>query len=112
MFQEALKMISIGRTLRILALIGCSAVWLAYGLDDSTISGTVKNSAGAPFRGAFVRARNVKTAMTINVLSDGQGRYRVQNLPSGDYEIRATAIGYKDGVRSGVKVAAGQSQSF
>src|ERR1041385_7008749 len=105
-------MISIARSLLIIALIACSAVWSAYGLDDSTISGTVKNSEGAPFRGAFIRARNVKTAMTINVLADGQGRYRVQNLPSGDYEIRATAIGYKDDVRSGVKVSAGQAQSF
>ena len=50
--------------------------------------------------------------MTFNALSDTQGRYRVQNVPAGDYEIRATAIGYKDDIRSSVKVAAAGSQSL
>ena len=77
-------MISISRRLVIVTLVICSIAWTVYGLDDNTISGTVKNSTGAPFRGAFVRVRNVKTTMTFNVLSDTQGRYRVQNVPAGD----------------------------
>jgi len=106
-------MISISRSLAILALaITWSIAWTAYGVDGTAISGTVKNSAGAPYRGAFVKVRNVKTTMTFNVLSDSAGRYRVQNVPPGDYEIRATAIGYKDDVRSGVTVAANVSRSF
>src|SRR6058998_2202529 len=105
-------MITIFRRLAVLTLIICSITWSAYGIDGTTISGTVKNSTGASFRGAFVRVRNVKTTMTFNVLSDTQGRYRVQNVPPGDYEIRATAIGYKDDIRSSVKVAAAGSQSL
>jgi len=105
-------MISISRSLVILTLVAWSIALSAYGLDGTTISGTVKNSTGVPYRGAFVRVRNVKTTMTFNVLSDSEGRYRVQNVPPGDYEIRAAAIGYKDDVRSGVKVAANGSQSF
>jgi virginiamycin B lyase len=105
-------MISMARNLGIVVLLAWSVAWPAYGPNDGTISGTVKNSTDAPFKGSFVRARNVKTKTTVNVLSDSRGQYRVQNLPPGDYEVRATAIGYKDDVRSGVKVAAGQSQSF
>ena len=105
-------MISISRSLVVLTFVTWSMAWSAYGLDGTTISGTVKNSTGVPYRGAFVRVRNVKTTMTFNVLSDSAGRYRVQNVPPGDYEIRATAIGYKDDVRSGVKLAANGSQSF
>src|SRR5438034_760509 len=98
-------MISISRRLRVLTLITWSTAWSAYRLDGATISGTVKNSTGAPYRGAFVRVRNVKTTMTVSVLSDSEGRYRVPNVPPGDYEVRATGIGYKDDVRSGVTVA-------
>src|SRR5436190_14993860 len=105
-------MISVSRTLAVLTLITLSIGCSAYALDGASISGTVKNSAGTPYRAAFVKVRNVKTAMTFNVLSDSQGRYRVENVPPGDYEIRATAIGYKDTVRSGVTVAANQSRSF
>src|SRR5438128_8090183 len=105
-------MISLSRGLAVVTLVIWSVVSSAYALDNSRISGTVKNSTGAPFRGAFVRVRNEKTTMTFNVLADGQGRYSVQNVPPGDYEIRATATGYKDDVRSNVKVNSADSQSF
>src|SRR5436309_15815884 len=105
-------MISISRRLALITLLTWSVAWSAYGIDGTTISGTVKNSSGAAYRGAFVRVRNVKTTMTFNVLSDSEGHYRVQNVPPGDYEIRAIAIGYKDDVRSGVKAVANVSQSL
>ena len=80
--EEGAEMISISRSLTILALaITWSFAWSAYGVDGTTISGTVKNSTGGPYRGAFVKVRNVKTTMTFNVLSDSAGRYRVQNVP-------------------------------
>src|ERR1043166_9081244 len=103
---------SISRGLAVLTLITWSTAWSAYRLDGTAISGTVKGSAGAPYRGAFVRVRNVKTTMTFSALSDSEGRYRVPNVPPGDYEVRATAIGYKDDVRSGVTVAANSSPSL
>ena len=84
----------------------------AHGAANGSISGTVKDSFGTPFKGTFVRVRNEKTKITVDVLSDKQGRYRAQNLPSGEYLIRATAIGYRDDTRSGVKVADGGSVSL
>src|SRR5205809_6917056 len=105
-------MITIFRRLAVLTLIICSITWSACGIDGTTISGTVKNSTGAPYRGAFVRVRNVKTTMTFSVLSDSEGRYRVPNVPPGDYEVRATAIGYTDDVRAGVTLAANSSPSL
>src|ERR1700704_4201641 len=41
--------------------------------DAATITGTVKGPDGQAFRGAFVQARNAKTKITVNVLSDNQG---------------------------------------
>ncbi len=38
-----------------------------------------------PFQSAFVQAQNTKTKITVNVLSDSQGHYRVDQLPAGEY---------------------------
>ncbi len=49
----------------------------------STITGTVKGPDGAAFQGAFVEAQNAKTKITVAVLSDTQGHYRIEDLPGG-----------------------------
>jgi len=36
--------------------------------DAATVSGTVTGPDGAPLRGAFVQARNVKTRITVIVI--------------------------------------------
>jgi virginiamycin B lyase len=83
----------------------------AYGASDGSISGTVKGPSGAPFRGGFVTAQNSQSKITVNVLSDSQGRYRIQNLAPGEYQVRVMATGYKADPRAGVKLAAGDSAS-
>src|ERR1700692_4343100 len=88
----------------------CAA--LAYGASDAVISGVVKDPAGAPFRGAFVHAQNAQSKITMSVMSDNQGRYRIPNLAPGEYQIRVTATGYKSDPRPGVKLSAGDSSSL
>jgi len=83
----------------------------AYGAADGNISGVVKNPAGAPFRGAFVQAQNTQSKITVDVMSDSQGRYRIPNLAPGEYQVRASATGFKADPRTGVKLAAGDSAS-
>jgi hypothetical protein len=55
--------------------------------DGATITGTVKGPDDAPFRGAFVQAQNMRTRVTVDVLSDKDGRYEVENLPAGSRQI-------------------------
>jgi virginiamycin B lyase len=81
----------------------------AYG---ATVSGTVKGPDGAPFKGAFVQAQNKKTRITVNVLSGSGGRYRAENLPAGEYDLRIRAIGYRADARTGVTLTAGQDATF
>jgi virginiamycin B lyase len=78
----------------------------------ATISGTVKGPDGAPFMGAFVQAQNTKTKITVNVLSHKDGKYHVDDLPAGDYEIRIRAIGYQADPRLGVSLKSKQKASF
>jgi hypothetical protein len=91
------------------AIIFCSA--MAHGATDAAISGIVKDPSGTPVRGAFVHAQNLQSKITVNVMSDGQGRYRIPNLAPGDYQIRVTAAGFKADPRTGVKLSAGASSS-
>ncbi len=77
----------------------------------ATISGTVTGPDRAPFRGAFVQARNAKTRITVSVLSDRDGRYVVENLPAGDYRLAVKAIGYKADAKTGIALAAEQTLS-
>src|SRR5262249_14159502 len=51
-------------------------------VEAATITGTVTGPDGAPLRGAFVQARNAQTRITVSVLSDKDGKYRVENLPA------------------------------
>ena len=77
----------------------------------SEISGVVKGPDGAAFKGAFVHAQNAKTKITVDVLSDRNGAYRIPNLEAGEYQVRATAVGYKSDPRSGVTLDSDQPVS-
>jgi virginiamycin B lyase len=77
----------------------------------ATISGTVTGPDNAAFRGVFVQARNAKTKITVSVLSDPQGHYRIEGLPAGDYRVGVRAPGYKAESKNGIALAADQSLS-
>ena len=84
----------------------------SHGASGGTISGTVKGPDGAPFKGAFVRAQNTTSRIIVDVLSDRQGGYRIQDLAPGKYEVRATAVGYKTDPHGDVMVDAVQPVSL
>ena len=78
----------------------------------ATITGTVNGPDGKPFMAAFVIAENTQNKVTVNVLSDAQGRYRIGNLPAATYAVRTRAIGYRSEAHAGVQLAAAQQASF
>ena len=100
--------------LRILKILGLvSAVGLISSIAfGATITGKVTGPDGAPFRAAFVQARNAKTRVTVIVLSGNDGKYRVENLPAGDYQVLAKAVGYRSDPKSGIVLAANQNATF
>jgi virginiamycin B lyase len=93
----------------LLAALTIFAGSLCYG---ATITGTVRGADGAPFQGAFVEARNMKMKMTVIVLSDSQGRYRLEKLPAGEYRMQIDATGYRTEPRTGVSLSGDQKTSF
>jgi hypothetical protein len=93
-------------------VLGGLVAFLGSACYGATIAGTVNGADGAPFQGAFVEAQNAKTKITVIVLSDSQGRYRIPDLSAGDYRVQIRAVGYRADPRSGVTLAADQNASF
>ncbi len=97
-----------GRVARSVAL---AAVVLVLGagtlLAQATgkIEGRVRDQAGAPIANAQVFI--VGTA--FNALTNPQGYYFINNVPSGTISVRAAFIGYKSTQVDGVRVLAGQT---
>src|SRR6267143_5308433 len=96
---------------KVLALLS-SVVFLGSACYGATITGTVKGADGAPFQGSFVEAQNAKSKITVIVLSDTQGRYRIPDLAAGDYRVFIKAVGYRADPRNPVTLAADQNASL
>jgi iron complex outermembrane recepter protein len=56
-----------------------------------SVSGTVKNETGEPLAGASVRILNT----TIGVLSDAEGKFRIEKIPSGEFTLRISMVGFE-----------------
>src|SRR6266849_5920185 len=95
----------------VLALSGLIFSFASF-THGATISGSVKGPDGKPFKGAFVEAQNVESRITVNVLADKDGRYRVENLPEGQYQLMVRAVGYRFEPRTGINLAAEQNASY
>src|SRR5947208_13906888 len=93
--------------LSVLGTVSFAATALA-----GSITGSVTGPDGKPFMGAFVVAENPQTKMTVNVLSNAQGRYRIGNLPDATYTVKIASIGYKSEPKAEVKLAGDQKLSF
>jgi len=100
------------RSISKLAAFASVVILFSSSAFAATVTGTVKGPDGAPFEGAFVAAVNSKTKISVSVLSDKQGRYRVENLPAGEYQVRVRAVGFTTDTHSGVDLTADQNISF
>jgi len=68
----------------------------------ATLLGTVTDKTGATVAGANVTARNMQTNLTRTVESNGQGEYRIEFLPVGNYEVEVAGTGFKKAVLHGI----------
>ena len=97
-----------------LCLVGALTLF-GYAAWGATVSGVVQDSEGAPLKGAFVEARRTEGVQIRNfavvVLSDKQGRYRIENLSRGDYQLSAWKNGYEATTPAAVELTDGQTVS-
>ncbi len=87
----------IGRkSLRLVALFAGAA--FATSAYSSVISGVVRDPAGKPAANVFVSAHDATRKLSVSVLTDKAGRYRIDELFPGRYDLRARKTGFADGV--------------
>jgi hypothetical protein len=93
-----------------LLLLLASVPLLVYGqTTGASISGEVRDTSGAVIPGANLTITNVETGVTRRVTSDATGRYRVQNLAVGSYQVEATFSGFKSVTRRGITLTVGRA---
>jgi hypothetical protein len=77
--------------------------------DRGTITGTVSDPAGAVIANAPIQAKNEGTGGLYQVVSTATGNYTLAELPAGNYEITATAPGFKKFIRQGLTIQVAQT---
>jgi outer membrane receptor protein involved in Fe transport len=104
---------------RVAATLFCGVIALAFllavpssqlhaqGVTSASVLGTVTDSAGAVVPNAAVQVKNLATGQIQQVVTDGQGRYTIAELPIGNYEAQASKSGFQTTVRTGVTLTVG-----
>src|SRR5262245_21377726 len=76
-----------------LCLVLIATIVGAQTATTGTIEGTVTDPNGAVVPGATVRVTSPNLMRVQTATSDGQGRYRIANLPPGKYTVTVEATG-------------------
>ena len=77
-----------------------------------TLTGMVRDVAGAGIPGATIALRNLTTNQTRNMTSEADGRYRATAMAVGDYEVKAQASGFAPYFNPKVTLALGRSTAL
>ncbi|MCY3666412.1 MAG: TonB-dependent receptor [Gemmatimonadetes bacterium] len=83
---------------------------VAFGAEG-TLSGIVKGLEGEAIPGAnVVLVSDLLPGGKIGTATDEDGRFRLEGLPTGEYQLSVTHIGYRDLMREGVGIVAGEQE--
>jgi len=74
-----------------------------------SIYGSVTDASSAAVPNSTVSAKDVHTGLVQTVLTNGLGEYVFPNVKPSDYEMTASATGFKNEKQTGVTVAANQN---
>ena len=107
-----------------LGKVSLSALLLALGLfllsgsafaqvtASASLSGTVADKNGAVIKGASVTATNKATGLTRSATTDDNGEYKIDLLPAGRYDIKASGSGFADATSENVELLVGNTSNL
>ncbi len=81
-------------------------------INRATVVGRVTDTTGAVVVGAEVQMRRVATNEIFKAETTSSGDFTLINLPTDEFEIRATMQGFKTEVRTGIKLEIGSTNRF
>jgi hypothetical protein len=88
-------------------LVVLGSTHLQAQVERSTISGTARDSSGAVVVGVKVEARNSGTGVSQSTVTDSEGRYRIPDLPVGNYDLLTSKAGFEDSIHKGITLTVG-----
>lgn len=75
-------------------LISCGAPGVLAQDVTASITGTVTDASGAAIVGANITVKSVERGVTYTAVTNGDGLYRLSQLPVGSYELRVEKSGF------------------
>jgi len=78
----------------------------------SSLSGSVRDVSGKPIPGAVVSVLNERAGTPKAVVADQEGRFSASGLAAGTYTVEASAPSFSPSRRTGIKLAAGTTQTL
>jgi streptogramin lyase/cytochrome c5 len=96
-----------------LLAFAASVAWADAGSaqEAGTLTGVIKDAAGAPVEGAFVQMKNAERRLNFMVITHAGGKYTTNRLPAGKYVVQAIGGEQQSALSAPVEVAAGKSAS-
>ncbi len=76
--------------------------------QSGALEGTLRDADHRPIGGATVKLRNLDTGKIQQTTSDGQGIFRLLNLPAGRYELSVESAGYNPLPKTEIEVGKGE----
>ncbi len=95
--------------LAVVSILVNSPQLAAQDLDNVTMTGRVLDQNGAVIPGATVTATLVSTGIERTVVTDGEGRYRLIQLPPGNYNLKIFFPNFAPEERVGLTTISGQN---
>ncbi|HEY2468204.1 MAG TPA: carboxypeptidase-like regulatory domain-containing protein [Terracidiphilus sp.] len=97
------------RTILLLPLVLLFASLLGNAQQNSTITGTVVDKAGAVISGAEIALTQEQTGFVSKAISNDAGNFTFNGLNVGTYDLKATAKGFSAYVEKGIVVNVSQT---
>ena len=106
------RMLSLLAVFALLALAVSPMTLRAQTAGEGTITGTVRDSAGAVVAGATVTATNAATNVATSRTTSSAGDYTIAPIPPGIYSVQVAAKGFKTLTQENLSVDALVSLTF
>ena len=93
------------------SLLGSTTVVAAQDAPTGNVVGTIKDQNGAAVNGAEVSLLHQQRAVVATTTSDANGRFTLNSVPPGDYEVKIVRSGFTD-FRKAVSVSANSTSDL
>src|SRR5215470_3213690 len=103
-FKLTLSVKASGALLAVLLTVGLTPSLAGAQVLYGSIVGNVTDRAGSVVPKAVVKVTSTTTGLSRETTADSAGYYSIPNLPQGEYELSATAGGFKPLTQKGVAV--------